>query len=684
MWLVLAFWIVVLMAVAPGVVWMNADEFYGDVVESVMVGISGVVVGMLCFVAVLSALRWRSWGLGYVVGIAVLDAGLLALILSFWLADNHDSDGFLALALFPPVLLSLACPLFVCRYLFGWRLVGSGESTPQRDTFRLEDLFTLTTVVAANLVLLRIPQVHLEESSEEYWLPMLTFCGLAFAIGLFVLPVVVRLAFVTKRRHLSIGGLALLAMAVPGCIFGMAQFAAPPDVDWSQQLEALQAVMTACGGAFVALYASLFTLVWGGMSLVKTSRAESAVGGQEKPQHASNRWLASGSVAVAILASLSLSRVEQQRREVDKENERLSTIAQRFGGEISVVERRVMAVVLGQRAADRDLDQFLECTDVTYIDLSESAITDLGVAKLNYFPRAELLKLNYTQVTDEGLAKLSALDDLDWIELHATKVKGTGFAEWNTTNKLLLLELDNTPFADAGCLALRRFSNLAHLSLSGTHITDTGLQHLSELKKLTSLNVANTSVTGDALSKLTRVTRLVLDGALIDDASTLDIMTLTQLWTLDLSNTAITDATVEQLRSLTALHHLTLTGTKVKGAGFRDWEGFSELETLTLAQTALTDENATHLKHHTNLTELDISGTDISDASLPIFAQMALESLDLCNTKVTGAGLLATEFERYVKLHIASDQASQAEIEQLDKNFKLTITMTGETNTGND
>lgn len=122
----------------------------------------------------------------------------------------------------------------------------------------------------------------------------------------------------------------------------------------------------------------------------------------------------------------------------------------------------------------------------------------------------------------------------------------------------------------------------------------------------------------------------------------------------------------------------------MKGAGFRDWEGFSELETLTLAQTALTDENATHLKHHTNLTELDISGTDISDASLPIFAQMALESLDLCNTKVTGAGLLATEFERYVKLHIASDQASQAEIEQLDKNFKLTITMTGETNIGND
>jgi len=684
MWLVIGIWIVVLMAVPPVLEWMNANERYDDIVEPLLIGFSGVVAGQVCFVALLSGLRWGTWSVGYVIGIAILSAGLLALVLSFWLAGNQDHEAFVGLALFPSVLLSLSCPPIAYRYLLGWRLVGRGESTPQRDTFRLEDLFTLTTFAATNLVLLRIPQVIFEEKSEEYWIPMLIFCGVVFAIGLFVLPVCIRLALATKRRLASLGGLALLAMLVPGCIFGIAQLAAPRDTDWSQRLDALNPIMAVCGGATVALYASLFTLAWGGMSLIKTTRMGSAVGEQEKPQHASQRWLAASSIAVAIVVSLGMSRVERQRRDVDQENERLSKIAERLDGVIGIAGRKITEIHLGQRATDSDLDQFLECTDVTSIDLSDSAITDLGLTKLNHFPKTTSLMLNNTRVTDAGLAALNALYDLDWIELKDTKVDGTGFAKLNATSTLILLELDNTPFGDAGCLAIRGYSNLVDLSLAGTRVTDAGIQHLRELQNLNLLNVAHTAVTGDGLAHLTQVTRLMLDGTQVDDSSVTQIMALTSLSTLDLSHTAITDATLEQLRSLSWLYHLTLTGTKVTGEGFRDWEGFSELESLTLSQTALTDPTVIHLKHLTGLKHLDLSGTHISDVSLPILAQLPLESLDLCNTNVTGAGLLGKEFENYMKLQVTSDQCTEAEIDQLDGKFDLTVTVIGESPPGCD
>jgi hypothetical protein len=676
-WAVVAFWLAALLVCAPIIEWMNADEVYTKVVEQVMIGFSGVAVGLVCFVGLLSALRWRSWSVGYLVGIVILDAGFLTLSLSFWLVDKHDGEAFSGLAWIPPVLLSLACPLIACRYLFGWRLIATGEPMPQRDTFRLEELFTLTTVSAANLVLLHIPQVIFEEKPKEYWIPMLILCGVVFTIGLFVLPLCVRLAL-AKRRIVSISGLALLAILVPACVFGIS--VGHRDLDSSQRFAILKAILTACGGATVALYASLFVLAWGGMSLVKTSRTESAVGEQNKPPHASNRWLAAASIAVAILVSLGLSRVEEQRRVADKEHERLSTIAKRFNGEIAVEQRKVTAVVLGQRAKDSDLEQFLECTDITFVDLSQSAITDSGVAKLNHFPMTTTLNLSNTQVTDAGLATLHVLHDLDWLELNDTKVVGSGFAEMNATGKLLYLELNNTPFNDAGCLALRRFSNLAHLSLAGTHVTDAGLQHLCQLKKLTSLNVTHTAVTGDGLSNLTQLSRLEIGGTQVDDAFVSKIVAITSLWLLDLRNTGITDETVQQLRNLTSLHHLTLTGTKVTGQGFRDWKGSSELETLTLSRTALTDGNVIHLKHLTGLTHLDLSRTHITDASLPILAQMPLESLNLCNTKITGAGLLSTEFAYFMNLQVAPDQCTKAEIDELDRKLNLTVTVTGEAN----
>ncbi len=674
-WLVASFWIATLLALPLVLHWLNANDIYNDTVVFGLIGFSGIVVGQLCVIALASGLRWRTWAEGYMLGLAITSFGVLTVAFGYWLAGDHDNGVFLPLAAFPAFLLSLASPLIAVRHLSGWRLVARNELAPPRDSFRLADLFAYTAIVAASLVVLRIPQVTTEENVEEFWIPMLIVCGAAFAIGLFVLPVCVRFALGTSSRLVAVAGLMLLAILVPTVISGITLLAIFRDSDWSERVDALKPILAVCGGATISLYASLIVLGRCGMSLVKTNRNEPVAGERKKSSRTSTRWLTASSIVIAILVSICVSKVEQRRRATEAEIERLDAIATGLNGEIGSRDRTITAIQLGQRATDSDLDQFLHCTDLDSIDLSHSAVTDLGVAKLKHFPKITSLTLNDTQVTDQGLAALSELQDLDWLELKDTKVDGSGFEAINTNSKLFYLELDNAPFDDAGCRVLRRFPNIAHLSLAGTRVTNIGLQHLSELGKLSSLNVAGTAVTGDGLSKLTQVTRLVLDGTEIDDASVSDIMALTQLWTLDLSTTAITDTTLHQLRSLSSLHHLTLTQTAVTGEGFRDWSGFSELETLALSRTALTDSHVKYLQYLSPLTVLDLSETSITDACLADLANMQIESLDISQTKVTAAGLLGAGLTNVNKLHIASNQGSDADKRKLDARFELLITV---------
>lgn len=664
-WFVVAFWMVAILASRPIVGWLAPEDPF-DPVGLLLISFPGVLLGQVCFVAVVIGLRWRSWVASYAIGIVVAFAGLLNLVFSFWLIGEHDNEAFIGLALIPPLLLSVAVPLIAFRFLLGWRLVACDEPASRRELFRLEDLFTVTTFVAANIALLRVPQTIMEEQASEYWIEVLFLCGMAFAIGLLVLPICVWLALGATRRLVSVAGLTLLATFVPACVFAITQLTTPPEIGWSERWDVLKVLLVVSGGATVSFYASLLVLSRCGMSLVRSPKATLGSGDASDPTYRITRWLTAGAIVVAVLVSVGLVRLEQHRKHLDAENERLGELAKRLDGEIGLSERRVTEIKLGRHATDSDLDQYRHCSDIMSLDLSHSSVTDVGLDTLKHFSKIVGLTLNDTLITDEGLVALNNLPDLEWIELNGTQVEGSGFAKVERPDSLAILESNDTPFDDAGCRELRRFSNLAHVSLAGTRVTDDGLQHLSELKKLSVLDVGKTGVTGRGLSHLTQVSVLHLTGPKIDDTSISYVTNLRSLLTLDLGHTAITDASVEQLRVLPTLNYLDLTDTEVTGDGFRLWGDQNQLRALSLSRSAFDDAGVKHLTLLPNLTYLDLSATQITDACLSDLGKFSLVWLNIGDTRFTAAALLNTEFVANFELLVAPDQFTAADLQLLE------------------
>lgn len=115
------------------------------------------------------------------------------------------------------------------------------------------------------------------------------------------------------------------------------------------------------------------------------------------------------------------------------------------------------------------------------INLSFSAVTDAGLARLAKYDQLSRLDLSYMNITDAGLQ-------------HVAKLK-----------KLIELTLTDTPITDAGLAHLASSKSLGilrTLELAGTRITDAGLAHLKSATQLQSLDLTRCHVSATAVRKL--------------------------------------------------------------------------------------------------------------------------------------------------------------------------------------
>lgn len=121
---------------------------------------------------------------------------------------------------------------------------------------------------------------------------------------------------------------------------------------------------------------------------------------------------------------------------------------------------------------------------------------------LSEFPELEMLCLSETKITDAGLAHLPPLRNLRVLMLDNTDISDAALELLRQFPRLEYLYLSNTKITDEGLEHLDSLSNLHLLDLDGTRITDAGLEHLHQLKKLEGVSLSDTLVSKAGMEKL--------------------------------------------------------------------------------------------------------------------------------------------------------------------------------------
>ena len=96
-----------------------------------------------------------------------------------------------------------------------------------------------------------------------------------------------------------------------------------------------------------------------------------------------------------------------------------------------------------------------------------------GLTELKY------LNLRDTQLTDNGLRHLSKLQNLTWLAIGAPGVTGQGLAPIKNLSRLRLLTFWNSALTDAACEHLREMKSLQELFLGGTKVTKEAIGKLT-------------------------------------------------------------------------------------------------------------------------------------------------------------------------------------------------------------
>ncbi|OYW70856.1 MAG: hypothetical protein B7Z37_29440 [Verrucomicrobia bacterium 12-59-8] len=93
-------------------------------------------------------------------------------------------------------------------------------------------------------------------------------------------------------------------------------------------------------------------------------------------------------------------------------------------------------------------------TQILWVDLSRSQVTDAAADTLAKMTNLERLHLENTKISDASLAKLGALPNLEYLNLYGTKTTDGGIAQLASAKKLKKLHVWETGVTQAGAKAL--------------------------------------------------------------------------------------------------------------------------------------------------------------------------------------------------------------------------------------
>jgi hypothetical protein len=139
---------------------------------------------------------------------------------------------------------------------------------------------------------------------------------------------------------------------------------------------------------------------------------------------------------------------------------------------------------------------------VVHVDLTNTQISDAGLAHLKGLTALEWLSLRHTQVSNAGLAHLKGLTVLETCDLGNTQISDAGLAHLRGLTALKGLALRNTQISDAGLAHLRGSTAMFALFLDNTQISDAGLSHLKDLTALEWVDLQGTQVSDAGVAEL--------------------------------------------------------------------------------------------------------------------------------------------------------------------------------------
>ena len=121
---------------------------------------------------------------------------------------------------------------------------------------------------------------------------------------------------------------------------------------------------------------------------------------------------------------------------------------------------------------------------------------------------SDLLRIVYVQFgdskfSDEELQQLLPLSsNISWLDIGESQITNDGMNHLSKFRNLERLHLDNTSITDEGIEKLVFLNNLTYLNLYGTDISDLSLESISQMKSLKSLYLWNTKVTKKGVAQL--------------------------------------------------------------------------------------------------------------------------------------------------------------------------------------
>lgn len=136
-------------------------------------------------------------------------------------------------------------------------------------------------------------------------------------------------------------------------------------------------------------------------------------------------------------------------------------------------------------------------------------IEKLG-GKVEWNANREVVKvdLNNAKITDNDLKVLEKFTEIEWLDLRVTPITDAGVAHLAGLRKLKFLNLFRTGLSDKGLGFLRAHVNLETLLIGGTKVTDDGMKHLERMAKLRKVSVFRTAVSDAGLKPLEKLPAL--------------------------------------------------------------------------------------------------------------------------------------------------------------------------------